>query len=176
MENNITTAALAGMIGFLAAVWDKLCWMIILWAVVMVLDYFTGTLAALRNHAWDSEVAREGLWHKGGMIFVIGVAALFDLAVQTLVQNVGVELPFSTLILPIVLGWYIITELGSILENAIKMGAENVPKWLLKGLKITTVLLDKAGDKAVGEESLSPEAQEEHKRLRKKLFEDGDFE
>jgi phage-related holin len=47
-----------------------------------------------------------------------------------------------------VLVWYIITELGSILENSIKMGAV-VPEWLARGLKITAEALDKAGNDAV---------------------------
>ena len=41
---------------------------------------------------------------------------------------------FTTLLTPIVLLWYIITELGIILENAGKLGAP-LPKWLKKMLK-----------------------------------------
>ena len=37
-------------------------------------------------------------------------------------------------VLPLVLGWYILTELGSILENAVKLGA-HVPGWLVKLLQ-----------------------------------------
>ena len=44
----------------------------------------------------------------------------------------GFELP--TLVTPVVLLWYILTELGSITENAEKMGAP-VPQWVKNGLK-----------------------------------------
>ena len=37
----------------------------------------------------------------------------------------------AALVLPVVLVWYIFTELGSIAENAAAMGAP-VPEWLLK--------------------------------------------
>ena len=52
--------------------------MLIAWVAVMALDYLTGTLAACKAGVWSSETAREGLWHKGGMIAVVVVAALAD--------------------------------------------------------------------------------------------------
>ena len=52
------------------------------------------------------------------------------------------------LVLPLVLAWYIITELGSILENAVKMGAP-VPEWLIKLLKAGKKAVDGFGDGVV---------------------------
>ena len=43
----------------------------------------------------------------------------------------GLELPFDGVVLPVVLVWYIFTELGSIAENAAAMGAP-VPGCLVK--------------------------------------------
>ena len=43
----------------------------------------------------------------------------------------GLELPFDGVVLPVVLVWYIFTELGSIAENAAAMGAP-VPGWLVR--------------------------------------------
>ena len=43
----------------------------------------------------------------------------------------GLELPFDGVVLPVVLVWYIFTELGSIAENAAAMGAP-VPDCLVK--------------------------------------------
>ena len=52
------------------------------------------------------------------------------------VQNLpGLGLRFDTLLLPVVLVWYIFTELGSVAENAAALGAP-VPKVLLDALAV----------------------------------------
>ena len=60
-------------------------------------------------------------------------------------KSAPAELPFdfTTLVTPIALLWYIITELGSILENAGKLGAP-LPKWLKRMLKQYRDTLDAA--------------------------------
>ena len=78
----------------------------------MVLDYITGTWAAKAHAEWTSTKAREGLWHKLGEIGDY--------------HHRG----YITLIVAI---WYIFTELGSILENAAKLGAP-IPEKLIKGI------------------------------------------
>ena len=154
MEPNITLsqAAAAGVLAVGSMAWHKIGWMFVLWATVMVLDYLTGTLAAWHTGEWNSHTARDGLWHKAGMIVIVLVAGLFDAAIRVITRSAGVTLPFEMLVLPIVLSWYVITELGSILENAIQMGAENVPGWLKKGLAVASGAVDKAGEAAVGGE------------------------
>ena len=57
----------------------------------------------------------------------------------------GLDVTFNTLILPIVLVWYIFTELGSIAENAADMGAP-VPAGLLKLLAIGKAATEKTMD------------------------------
>ncbi len=128
-------AAIAAMLAFMTALWGWVGWAIVIWVFCIVLDYVSGTAAARRNGEWSSEVARDGLWHKLGEIFAVLVAALCDIALGVILKTAPVELPFdfTTLITPIVLLWYIITELGSILENAGKLGAP-LPKWLKKML------------------------------------------
>lgn len=152
MGENITLsqAAAAGLIAVFGVAWSKISWLIILWAACAALDFLTGCLAALHNGEWSSHVAREGIWHKAGMLVIVLVAGLFDVTIRMVTRAAGVTLPFEMLILPIVLSWYIITELGSILENAIRMGAQNVPKWLKKGLAIVSDAVDKAGEAATG--------------------------
>ena len=75
-------------------------------------------------------MAREGLWHKLGEIFAVLVAALCDIALGVVITGTGIQLGFdiSSFITPIVLTWYILTELGSIIENCGKLGAP-IPKW-----------------------------------------------
>lgn len=127
-------AAIAAVLAFFTALWGWLGWAVLVWIFCFLLDYLSGTAAARKAGEWSSSIAREGVWHKLGEIFAVLVAALCDIALKIVVSSgldLGFELP--TLITPIVLLWYIITELGSIAENAEKMGAP-VPKWIKKGL------------------------------------------
>ncbi len=122
--------------------------MLIAWVAVMALDYLTGTLAACKAGLWSSETAREGLWHKGGMIAVVIVAALADWIMVLVAAYIPIGIQWPGIIMPLVLAWYIITELGSILENAVKMGA-NVPSWLVKLLKASANIVEAAGQQGL---------------------------
>lgn len=138
----------ASIVAAFTAVGTLLGWkgvMLISWVVCMALDYLTGTMAACKEHAWSSATAREGLWHKGGMIAVIIVAAIADWIMVVIAQYVPIGIEWPGIVLPLVLAWYIITELGSILENAVKMGA-NVPGWLVKLLKASANIVASVGE------------------------------
>lgn len=128
--------AIALLLATLTALWGWLGWAIILWAVCVALDYASGTAAAKKAGEWSSAIARDGLWHKLGEIFAVLVAALCDISLSVVMEAAGVPLPFEVgpVITPLVLLWYIITELGSITENAGRLGAP-VPVWLQKSLK-----------------------------------------
>ena len=144
------TAVKSAMAAGLMAVGAFLGWkgiMLTVWGGVMALDYLSGTMAACREGQWSSAVARQGLWHKGGMILVVTVAALSDLVMLLMVRFLPLGMQWPGLILPLVLAWYIMTELGSILENAVKMGAK-VPSFLIGLLKSGIDLTDHAGEAA----------------------------
>lgn len=129
-------AAVTAVIAFLTALWGWLGWAVIVWLACVVLDYATGSWAARSNGEWSSAVARAGLWHKLGEIVAVLVAALCDIAISVIIGGSGLDLGIAvnTFVTPVVLLWYIITELGSIIENADKLGAP-VPQWLIKGLE-----------------------------------------
>lgn len=128
------TAVLAGMTAF----WGWTGWLVVIWLAAMILDYATGSWAALSTGSWDSAVARAGLWHKLGSIVAMLVALLLDVALSAIINwgGLGFELPFEykSAFLPLVAIWYIVTELGSIIENAARLGAP-VPKFLISSLK-----------------------------------------
>lgn len=126
--------------------------MLIAWVAVMALDYLSGTMAACKAGEWCSSTARQGLWHKGGMILVVAVSAIADAVMVVIVEYVPIGIQWPGIILPLVLAWYIITELGSILENAVKMGA-NVPAWLVKLLKASAKIVEAAGDSATDKDN-----------------------
>lgn len=120
----------------------------------MVLDYITGSMAAAKAGQWSSGKARDGIWHKCGMIVVVLVAAGADLLLAIVLANlplVALPVEYTGLVCPVVLVWYIVTELGSMVENAAVMGAP-VPKWLGKLLAMGKNAVDAAGDKLGGED------------------------
>lgn len=102
----------------------------LVWLCSILLDYVAGTLAAKKENNWSSAIAREGLWHKIGEIFAVLVAALCDIALGVVINGMNIQLGFeiNSFITPVVLIWYILTELGSIIENCGKLGAP-IPKW-----------------------------------------------
>ena len=151
--NQIKMAA-AGLLGLLTGLWGWFGWLVVGWIGCMALDYLTGSMSAAKAGDWSSGKAREGIWHKCGMIVVVVVAAGADLLLSVVLANLPlVELPvqYSGLVCPVVLVWYIVTELGSMAENAAAMGAP-VPKWLTKLLALSKGAVDGAGDKLGGGE------------------------
>lgn len=120
-------AAVAALCGAFTAAFGWLGW--------LVLDWLSGSAAAASRGEWSSAAARAGIWHKAGMVVVVCVAALTDLVLNVAVENLpafgaGVGFDFEGVVLPVVLVWYVFTELGSIAENGAAMGAP-VPSWLL---------------------------------------------
>ena len=149
---NSIKAAAAAVLGLLTGLWGWMGWLVVGWAACMALDYLTGSLAAAKEGEWSSGKAREGIWHKCGMIVVVAVAAGVDMLLSLVLANLPlVELPiqYPGLVCPVVLVWYIVTELGSIAENGAAMGAP-VPKWLVKLLAVSKSAVDGAGDKLGG--------------------------
>lgn len=151
---NKIKAAVAAALGLLTGLWGWMGWLVVGWIVAMALDNLTGSLAAARAGQWSSKQARDGIWHKCGMIVVVLVAAGTDLLLATVLANlplVALPVEYTGLVCPVVLVWYIVTELGSMVENAVAMGAP-APKWLIKLLVLGKDAVDQAGDKLGGED------------------------
>ena len=151
---NQMKAAVAAALGVLTGLWGWLGWLAVGWIVSLALDYLTGSMAAAKVGQWSSAKAREGIWHKCGMIVVVLVAAGADLLICLVLENLPlVALPFeyAGLVCPVVLVWYIVTELGSMAENAADMGAP-VPPWLVKLLAAGKNAVDSAGEQLGGDE------------------------
>ena len=49
-------AAVVGVLGCLTALWGWFGWLVVAWVACMVLDYATGSFAALRAGEWSSVV------------------------------------------------------------------------------------------------------------------------
>lgn len=146
--------AIAALFALLTSLWGWVGWAVVVWIACVILDYISGSAAARAAGEWSSQEAREGLWHKCGEIFAVLVAALCDIALAVVFKSSGVKLPFDVgpIVTPVVLLWYIITELGSIAENAGKLGAP-VPSWLKKSLKQYKEKIDAANGEKPPDES-----------------------
>ena len=125
-------ATLVAFAGAFSAAFGWLGWLILAWVGCMALDWISGSAAAAAKGNWSSAVARAGIWHKGGMVVVVIVAAVADCVLGMAVGHLpALGIDYTVLVLPVILVWYIFTELGSIAENATDMGAP-VPAWLTK--------------------------------------------
>ena len=136
MENDniflAVKAAIVGIFGAFGAAFGWLGWLVLAWIGCMVVDYISGSSAAMKAGQWSSAQARAGIWHKAGMIVVVIVAAVADNVLSLVVASIpSISIEYTVLLLPVVLVWYILTELGSILENAAAMGAP-VPEFLIR--------------------------------------------
>ena len=154
MERTINQikAAIVAAVGLLTGLWGWLGWLVVGWIGCMALDYLTGSMAAAKEGHWSSARAREGIWHKCGMIVVVVVAAGADLLIEIVLTKLPVlalPIQYPGLVCPVVLVWYIVTELGSMAENAAAMGAP-VPKWLAKLLAASKDAVDSAGNGMLG--------------------------
>lgn len=149
---NAFKAAISALCAALTALWGWFGWVVGAWVLFMTIDYLTGSAAACKNGEWSSSVAREGIWHKVGQIVAVMVAGLLDLVVGHLLGNIPVTLPFTytVLICPLVVTWYILTEAGSIIENAGALGAP-IPSWMAKTVAALQDTVDEAGDKIAPE-------------------------
>ena len=139
--------SIAAVLGAVSAFLGWFGWLAVLYVGCMAVDWITGSAAAMRNGQWASEKARDGIWHKVGSVVVVMVSAGADLLIGSVVNNIpGIQLPFTygVMLCPVVLVWYITAEFGSILENAVKLGAP-VPKFLTKLLAVIGEAVDSAG-------------------------------
>ena len=112
-------AIITGLIGWAG-------WGVLLFILLIIIDWTTGSCAAKKAGDWNSARSREGRWHKVGEIVAVVAAFMCDLALKIGMEGLGIELPLVTM-------WYIFTEIGSIAENAQSLGAP-VPEWLTKGI------------------------------------------
>ena len=156
MENEniflVIKAAVVGIVGAFTAAFGWLGWLVLAWVFCMIIDYITGSWAAMAAGDWSSAEARAGIWHKGGMVAIVVVSALADGVLGAVINDSGLPMPmeYTVLLCPVVLMWYILTELGSIVENAGALGAP-IPGWLAAAIQVLGSSVDKAGEAVTGD-------------------------
>ncbi|MED2978184.1 phage holin family protein [Bacillus swezeyi] len=119
-------AVAGGVVGFLFGGWSVLLTIL---AVLVIVDYASGLVAAGVNGEMKSKVGYIGITRKFFIFVIVGVAHMIDLL---LIEN-GIEMGFLVMTMTIV--FYCINELISITENAGKMGVY-VPEPITKAIEI----------------------------------------
>ena len=113
---------------------------LMVWLVVFViLDFVTGTLAAVLTGTWTSKRNMLGVLKKILAFCIVALAHGLDVAFNEL-------LPFQ-LIESITICAYMAGEFGSIIENLDKMGLRVVPPVVRKLIDALNAKLDKTVDK-----------------------------
>lgn len=103
--------------------------------VFNVVDWLTGWYYARINKIESSKTGAKGIVKKVGYWVVIGIAFYISITFSKMGKLIGINLDFTIGIGWFVLANYLVNELRSILENAVKLGW-NAPNFLVRGLEI----------------------------------------
>ena len=103
----------AEICGLAALLWGDLDGLLKALLIFMVIDYATGLAAAFRGKKLSSAVGFTGILRKGVMLAIVALANVLD----TLVLGSGSSATRSA-----VIGFYLMNEGLSILENADRLG------------------------------------------------------
>ncbi|MBQ7737288.1 MAG: phage holin family protein [Oscillospiraceae bacterium] len=101
---------------------------------VMVLDYISGMIAAIRTGTLDSRIGLMGILKKVSYLLIVAVGMVLDYLIQMLGGEFGVQLEGTYIVGLLVIFWLIINECISILENVDEAGGP-VPPFVAAMLK-----------------------------------------
>lgn len=125
---------------FLGNKFEIVCPALCLFVFLMVLDYISGIFAAKKevldhpkskNYRWNSKKGLIGIYKKIGSIFTILVAISIDYVISKFIENIGIDFESNAVVGLLVLVWFILNELLSILENVSRMGVK-LPEFLIR--------------------------------------------
>lgn len=133
-----------GITAILAAVFGQYWFLFAGLIIFNIIDWLTGWYYARQNGLENSAIGAKGIVKKVGYWVIIGIAFYISYAFAKMGESIGIDLRFTIGIGWFVLANYLVNELRSILENAVKLGW-NAPNFLVKGLE----LADKAIDNSI---------------------------
>ena len=116
----------------------------------MAVDYFTGMLASKReaidhpndpNYGWSSKKGAIGIIKKAGYVFVIMAAMILDYIIAVTAGKLGFDMPTTAVFGLLVVIWYLLNEMLSIIENAGRMGAD-IKSWLCNYIDVIKKKID----------------------------------
>lgn len=104
---------------------------------VMILDYISGMIAAIKTKTLDSTVGILGILKKICYLFIVAVGMVMDYLIRMMGGEFGMAMDGTYFVGLLVITWLTINECISILENTDEAGGPVPPfiKSLLKRLK-----------------------------------------
>ena len=142
---NEVNLLLGGVVAILTQIFGPMWILFAGLAAFNVVDWLTGWRYARKNGEESSKIGAKGIAKKVGYWLVICLAFYIASAFQQLGVVLGIDLAFLSFVGWFVLGSYLVNEIRSILENLVKLGVK-VPSFMVKGLQITSDLIDNAAD------------------------------
>ncbi len=132
-----TEMSISAVLTAMAALFDKVPTLLILFMSAVVIDYVTGwAKAAFFTKDWDSKTGTLGIIKKVMYFVMIGTTFLIGYSIREMGAQIGWKLDYAMFI-----GWYVmavllVNEFTSIVENFYVMFPDKVPIWLIKMLRI----------------------------------------
>lgn len=137
-----------------------LAWVLIILSALMIADFVSGMAASAKeaienpedkSKGWNSNKGRLGILKKFGYVLVIGVAVAIDFLIYKVGGYLNFNMPGSTFFGLAIAVWFILNEMLSIIENAGRMGANRVPKFLTSAIMVLKNKVDSNGGNNDGE-------------------------
>ncbi len=135
INKKIIYVAQSGIVAICTYIGDKLGLItpaMILLIFLMAVDYISGMLASKKEtiehpndkkYGWSSKKSIIGIYKKVGYIITILAAISTDYIIYELIGEIGIDYQGKTIFGLLVVVWFLINEILSILENAGRMGA-----------------------------------------------------
>lgn len=145
MKENMFRAVFAAAVGALCSYCMELMIPLAVMLAVMIVDYITGMVKAWYNSELCSRIGLKGIIKKVGYLVIVGVGMVVDYLIREALHSVGVAVTVEYTVALIVIIWFIINELISILENVAAIGAP-VPEFILKLVKRLKVSVEEKAE------------------------------
>lgn len=145
MKETMFRAVFAAAVGALCSYCMELMIPLAVMLAVMIVDYITGMVKAWYNSELCSRIGLKGIIKKVGYLVIVGVGMVVDYLIREALHSVGVAVTVEYTVALIVIIWFIINELISILENVAAIGAP-VPEFILKLVKRLKVSVEEKAE------------------------------
>lgn len=109
--------------------------LIVVFFMLTILDFATGTIAAKIKGEWDKIKAKRGMWEKLGFFVLIFLAATIDYTATLLLQKVSPGTTTKGTFSVATTTWLIGTEGYSNIQNLQEWGVRSIPGFLKRAFK-----------------------------------------